>query len=1135
LNADVAYDEDETTQTGSGVSGFEVLQFALGADFDVDELSLTNNAGITNVVLLGAGSYTNATALTTLTQAVAGAFETDLATDGSADALTVNLVSSAAAGAVTSALTAGDVEALTVTSTGTAANTVTMSAAGSLDLTSITASGTQGLTLNISGVSLATVDASGISGTGNAFVLDAASSTADMTVTGSAVRPTAAATGTADIITTGSGDDTITGGVYKDIISAGAGDDTIVGGDGNNDLTGGAGDDTITGGADDDAISDGAGDDTVVAGAGVDTITMGAGSDDIDAGAGKDVIIAGTNLSSGDDIDGGADADTLSATLSGVGVAPTIASVETLAVTFGASTFLDMENVTGVTSLTVDGSAGITSAQIKNLVSGTTVTATDDASLAGVAGNLLNLTVDTAADATLGIKIAANDNAATAAASALGAVTITDAVSVAITNEGGTTDNVLGHTLTSLLLDDAETTSLSITTSAYGGLSMGTAGVTGTSELTSFTLSAGVGSAVVVQSAAGDAINDAAELQTISVSATGAASTVDLGAIGVGTPSTALTDITLAASAGGTIAPLGITASANLSSLTITADGSNSSVIPEAAITTTGGGISQVTITASDRGNVDMSAGDLTVGAGLISGLAISASGRGSVDLAGFLANSSATGTAGAYSITTGTRGTIDMGTSAISTGGSLTSLTVTVGEDSTLTADTTGGGLITAAGTIGATTVSVESDAATSGQINIGQTTTVHTLASINLSADAANVGNIDLIGATATKLTVTLDGSTAISVAANVVGFDSNPDAISYAAVSATTALVFNASASTGTNSLDFSTGGVAKVTVTGGTGADTIVGTTGNDVISGGADADTITGGAGADTITGGTGNDTFSFNATDSATVVVAEDANDTGEDTIEDFASGDLIQITGELATGFDASTDVLVGTAGDNNTQNVPASFAATAYIVARDGDITNGFDTVINVTSDGATAAFANGAAAQAATVFNVTLAAGGSTVTLGANNDTVIGGTGADTITGGAGADTITGGTGADVINVTTGDTGLTLATADTINGFATASDTVAAYLTGAAEGVIADGSALATFAAFVAAADAVFTAGVGANNGIYISYNAVASGNAYVAIDEDDSGSFDAGDTLLVLTGITLGAEIALTDFV
>ena len=206
---------------------------------------------------------------------------------------------------------------------------------------------------------------------------------------------------------------------------------------------------------------------------------------------------------------------------------------------------------------------------------------------------------------------------------------------------------------------------------------------------------------------------------------------------------------------------------------------------------------------------------------------------------------------------------------------------------------------------------------------------------------------------------------------------------------------------------------------------TGALTVTATTGTNVIIGGTGADTITGGDGVDTLTGGSGADIFAFDADDSASVSAANDAS-TGEDTILDFASGDLIQVTGELADAFAHSTDVLVG-AGDGTTEAaavaVAGDFLTTVYLVARDGDITNGFDTAVNVTSDGSTAAFADNAAAQAATSYNVTLASG-ATVVLGANADTATGSTGNDTITAGAGADTLDGAAGDDTFVIGTGD---------------------------------------------------------------------------------------------------------------
>ena len=204
---------------------------------------------------------------------------------------------------------------------------------------------------------------------------------------------------------------------------------------------------------------------------------------------------------------------------------------------------------------------------------------------------------------------------------------------------------------------------------------------------------------------------------------------------------------------------------------------------------------------------------------------------------------------------------------------------------------------------------------------------------------------------------------------------------------------------------------------------------------------------------------------------------------------------------------------------------------SATNQIVSANGSAISGSVTGFeNVDLSGYTGTFGALITSGSNVLLGTTAALTGT-----ANADQIVGASGADTITGGAGADTLTGNGGADIFTVTTGDTGITAATADTITDFATGSDTIGAYLTGAAEAVEADGGALANFTALVAAADAVFAAGVGSNDGIYISFNAMTTGDAYVLIDEDDSGSFDSGDTLLILTGINLAAEIAPADFV
>ena len=204
-------------------------------------------------------------------------------------------------------------------------------------------------------------------------------------------------------------------------------------------------------------------------------------------------------------------------------------------------------------------------------------------------------------------------------------------------------------------------------------------------------------------------------------------------------------------------------------------------------------------------------------------------------------------------------------------------------------------------------------------------------------------------------------------------------------------------------------------------------TVTGGAGNDSITTGDGADIIMGGDGADTISADAGNDTVIVDADDSASLSSSTAGNATGSDHWNDWASGDLIRITGVLSDGFNASTDVVVGTGAEASVTDViadAADFLATTYLVARDGDVTDGFDTAMIVTTDGSTAAFADAAAAQAATAFNVTLGDSGNTVVLGANADTIVGGSGDDIITGLGGADSINGGAGNDTFIITDAD---------------------------------------------------------------------------------------------------------------
>jgi len=300
------------------------------------------------------------------------------------------------------------------------------------------------------------------------------------------------------------------------------------------------------------------------------------------------------------------------------------------------------------------------------------------------------------------------------------------------------------------------------------------------------------------------------------------------------------------------------------------------------------------------------------------------------------LADSTSTGVAASYGFTTSDRGvmTMNAGTS-ITTDGDLSALSLTVGSDSTFNAAT--GARVSALGTIASTTVSVASDATTTGELSLGEVGSVHTAATVTLAEASANGADFNLIGKTFTSLSITLDGATAITVAAATdadsitdgnqpgltVNFDGNAEAIAVYnnAAPTITALTLNVGTSTGTNTLDVSA--ASKATVTGGTGADTITGTAGADTISGGAGADTITGGAGADSMTGGTGADTFVFTTASTST------PSGTNFDTITDYTkASDVIDHAADIVK-FATAVTAASGTAGVTVTTGVTSFNAA--------------------------------------------------------------------------------------------------------------------------------------------------------------------------------------------------------------
>lgn len=106
-------------------------------------------------------------------------------------------------------------------------------------------------------------------------------------------------------VTTGSGNDTVTGNGAANTIRSGAGDDTvtgeagadyILGEDGNDTVLGGTGADTLIGGFGDDSMSGDSAFDLVRGGGGNDTLVGGTGSDTVYGGSNNDVLLGNTGV-----------------------------------------------------------------------------------------------------------------------------------------------------------------------------------------------------------------------------------------------------------------------------------------------------------------------------------------------------------------------------------------------------------------------------------------------------------------------------------------------------------------------------------------------------------------------------------------------------------------------------------------------------------------------------------------------------------------------------------------------------------------------------------------------------------------------------------------------------------------------
>jgi hypothetical protein len=262
------------------LSNFEVLAIeTTGLTQDADNFTGTTFETGAAIATMSVDDLANGSTIN-IKHAVATSLTASLKTDTAADTLTVNI--GGTAGGITLAALIADTtyETITINSQGTAANTLTAISTNVID--NMVFTGSTGLTLS---------SADNVTG-----VLDFTAMTGDVTVT---VTDT-----TAQTLSLGSGDDTVTSGVVASatqIINLGAGDDSFTAGAittaGVLTINGEAGSDTITVAAMTGATT--ASSATIDGGAGVDFITL-----DTVAGNSVDVKSTATGVADADEITG---------------------------------------------------------------------------------------------------------------------------------------------------------------------------------------------------------------------------------------------------------------------------------------------------------------------------------------------------------------------------------------------------------------------------------------------------------------------------------------------------------------------------------------------------------------------------------------------------------------------------------------------------------------------------------------------------------------------------------------------------------------------------------------------------------------------------------------------------------------
>jgi len=831
---------------------------------------------------------------------------------------------------------------------------------------------------------------------------------------------------------------------------------TIIGGDGLDVLTGGAGADNISGAGSNDSVTGGAGGDTITGGVGVDTLEGSGGLDNIDAGAGNDLIKVTTNADfqttgGTETVDGGAGTDTLrfqqnaDTTITAPELS-TVSNIEVIDVTNAldekqftltlSQAFMDNNGGT----ITIDGnednhanadhninastvSTGSVIFQMEGATTGKTDTFTggggDDKVIVGVKGQTSGLTVELENGDILngngGTDTIEIDNQGDASTGGAGAATVhidfddvTNFEKIVVKDKDGSTTAAdairidLNGTVATANVPVTFEVDASVITDADDDLIFNKDGnndAAGNTALTThFTIKGGAGDDIIYGSAGSDTITTGSGSNVV---VTGGASTVSSGAGGDHvTGGTGVDNVTGGAGAD-----------------TINSEGGADIIDGGAGNDIIDGGSGADVITGgTGKDNITTGSGNDTVKLS-----ATHSSGANTDVVSDFTATTAA-----------GVEGDKIQITLTLPDGG--TTFTETDRGDSASTAEAPGflggvrGDFVFIDGT---ETLSLDVDG--DGNINVndlsikltGETAFAEGDLIFNLTGGSGN--DIITVGAG----NDIIDGDAGNDVVASGAGNDSL----------------------TGAGGTDSLTGGAGNDTLEGDGGNDTLKGEAGNDVLNGDADVDTLDGGAGADTVTGGAGNDIITGGegadkitagagsdavilteitsaadviiinsvvgtSEDSGRTTVANNDNDTGDDTITGFTWGtDTIEVVATgVAGGFVHTSDVIIGTATGGVNNGTVGSFLATVGLIELNQDIA-GFatDGEIAITFASPSAALS---AARLQAAVSVDLTPDGN------SDDTFTFGAGDDTLRDAAGNDIVTGNGGSDSIFVATGN---------------------------------------------------------------------------------------------------------------